>query len=351
MKRHRIGVIGYGVWGTHSLQESLARVDGVEIAAVHAHDRWGYGAHEDPIEAGRQYARERGCEFCDDWESIIADPDIDVLSVMTSPAAKLEPVLGGLARDKSIVMDKPLALTAAAAQQMVEAEERSRGVGFVLCGQDNSRICQRLKGVMEEGRLGQIKHVDVRLYFVGGVYPGFSPTARYRREVPGGELTVIGTHAIQTLLGVTGSRALSVSCRLGQKFYPEYAAVGYEDWAELLLVLEGGVTAGISVGRLPHRPDDQLPLIEMSGTRGYATVTGEELVVWPGPGGLGTPETIVARESTQERYDRIFGEFLLASETGSPSPISFTELYEVQRVLEAAYQSAAARRPVRLSER
>ena len=269
---------------------------------------------------------------------------------MTSPAAKLEPVLQGLAHDKSIVMDKPMALTVAAARQMVEAEERSRGTGFVLCGQDNSRICQRLRDVMEEGRLGQLKHVDVRLYFVGGVYPGFSPTERYRREVPGGELTVIGTHAIQTLLGVTGLGVQSVSCRLGQKFYPEYAAVGYEDWAELLLVLEGGVTAGISVGRLPHRPDHQLPLIEASGTRGYATVAGDELDVWPGSESSELPETITESEPTQERYDRLFGEFLRAKETGAPSPTGFAELYEVQRVLEAAYHSAASGHPVHLSD-
>ncbi len=36
---HRIGVIGFGVWGTHALQESLTRLDGVGIAAVTAHDR------------------------------------------------------------------------------------------------------------------------------------------------------------------------------------------------------------------------------------------------------------------------------------------------------------------------
>jgi predicted dehydrogenase len=151
---------------------------------------------------------------------------------------------------------------------------------------------------------------------------------------------VIGTHAIQTLLALTGRRAISVFCRIGQYFYPEYAAVRYEDWAELLLRLEDGITAGISVGRLPHRPKRSLPLVEVSGTRGYAAVEGDTLTIWPGP------ETATYREAQEERYERLFGGYLRAVETGGASPIGFSELCEVQRVLEAAYASAESGKPV-----
>jgi len=340
--RHRVGVIGYGVWGTHALQENLLRHDGVEIAAVTAHDRWGYGAHGDPVAAAGEYAAGKGCPFRADWRAVVVDPDIDILSVMASPASKLEPILAGLECGKSIVTDKPLGLTHGQARQAVEAEAASRGVGLVLCGHQYSRACLHLREALEAGRLGEVKHVDVWLYFTGGVYPGFAPTARYRSEVPGGELTVIGTHAIQTLLAVTGRRAERVHCRLGQRFYPSYAAVGYEDWAELLLVLEGGITATVSVGRLPYKPQVMPPLLEISGTRGLARLSGDAVTLWPGP------ETTVEEETTEARYDRVFGDFLRAVETGGASPICFAELQEVQRVLDGAYESAAEGRPVQL---
>lgn len=342
MKQHRIGVIGYGVWGTHALQEILLRQEGVELAAVHAHDRWGYGNSADPVAAGRAYAAAKGCAFQEDWMAIVADPDIDILSVMTSPASKPEVVVAGLACGKSIVTDKPLALDAAGARRMLEAERHSSGIGMVLCGNHYSRPCEKFREIIREGRLGEIKHVDARLYFTGGIYPGFRPTERYCREVPGGELTVIGTHAIQTLLALNGRRPLTVVCRTGQKFYPEYAAVGYEDWAELLLTLEGGVTAGISVGRLPHRPERALPLVEVSGTRGYATVEGDALTVWPGP------QVYRDDETQEQRYDRLFAAFLRAVESGEEAPIRFAELYQVQRVLEAAYTSAREGKPVKI---
>ena len=344
MGRHRVGVIGYGVWGTHALQESLLRLDGVEIAAVTAHDCWGYGAHEDPVVAGREYAAGKGCPFREDWREVAADPCIDVLSVMASPASKLEPILFGLERGKSIVTDKPLAMNRQEAARAVAAAAASAGVGLVLCGHQNSRACLRLRQALEADRLGEVKHVDVWLYFTGGVYPGFTPTARYRSEVPGGELTVIGTHAIQTLLAVTGCRAERVHCRLGQRFYESYAAVGYEDWAEVLLALEGGITATVSVGRLPYRPQVLPPLLEISGTRGFARLSGDAVTLWPGP------ECVVEEETTEARYDRVFGEFLRAVEAGGASPICFADLYEVQRVLDGAYASAAAGRPVRLEE-
>jgi len=228
-QRHRVGVIGHGVWGTHALQESLARLDGVEIAAVTAHDRWGFGPSDDPVAAAREYAASKGAAFREDWREVVEDPQIDVLSVMASPASKLEPILAGLEAGKSVVTDKPLAMDRHQALRAATAEAASRGVGMVLCGQHYSRAALALRRALADGRLGEVKHVDVWLYFTGGVYPGFTPTARYRSEVPGGELTVIGCHAIQTLLAVTGRRAESVRCRVGQRFYDSYAAVGYED--------------------------------------------------------------------------------------------------------------------------
>ena len=101
--------------------------------------------------------------------------------------------------------------------------------------------------------------------------------------------------------------------------------------------------AGVSVGRLPHRPERALPLVEVSGTRGYATVEGDALTVWPGP------ETCRDDEAQEQRYDRLFAAFLRAVETGGESPIGFAELYKVQCVLEAAYAAARKGKPVRIS--
>ena len=85
-------------------------------------------------------------------------------------------------------------------------------------------------------------------------------------------------------------------------------------------------------------------LLEVSGTRGYAVVEGEELMVWPGE------ETFAFEESQQERYDRLFGDFLRAVETGEESPIGFEDLYQVQRVLDAGYAGAKTGKTVRLEE-
>ena len=344
MTQHKIGVIGYGVWGTHHLQDYMLRLDGVEIAAVHAHDRWGFHQYgDDPVSAARKYAQEKNCSYCEDWESVVRAPEIGILSVMVCPAMKLEPVLAGLACDKSIIMDKPMALTVQDARLMVEAEARSKGVGFVLCGWQNSRACERLKEIIGDGRLGEIKHIGVRLYFTGGIFPGFKPTRRYRQEVPGGELTVIGTHAIQTLLALAGRPVTSVFSRTGQKFYSDYAEVDYEDWAELMLCLEGGMTGDVTVARLPYKLADMDFSVNVTGTRGYACIVDDELTIWPGP------ESLVDNESIWDRYDRVFSRLVQAIETETSSPISFAELCEVQRVLDAAYASAHRRAPVQIA--
>ena len=174
--RLRVGVIGRGVWGCHSLEQQLRKRPGVEIAAVTAGPQWGAACFDDTEIAGREYAQELGAEYRDDWRAVACDPDIHILSLMTSPAARREPALAALATGMHVVVDKPLARTVEDARAIAHAERQSKGVGYMLCGYHTRPAVRFLRQSIDEGKLGALTHISVELYFTGGLIPGFTPS-------------------------------------------------------------------------------------------------------------------------------------------------------------------------------
>ncbi len=109
MSRIGVGVVGRGVWGCHSLEQELRKLPGVEVVAVTAGPQWGVSCFDDQVAAGRRYAAELGADYREDWREVVEAPDVDVVSLMTSPATRREPALAAFAAGKHVVVDKPLA--------------------------------------------------------------------------------------------------------------------------------------------------------------------------------------------------------------------------------------------------
>ena len=120
MEQLNVGLIGTGFMGrTHSnayaqvgkfFQHSIRPV----MKAVCARDAERTGA----------FARNWGWEEVDsDWRALVARDDIDVVDICTPNNTHLEIALAAAAAGKIIVCEKPLAMDAQEALQMVEAAE------------------------------------------------------------------------------------------------------------------------------------------------------------------------------------------------------------------------------------
>jgi len=343
VRRHNVGVIGRGVWGCHSLEQEMAKFDEVRIVAVNSDDRWGESCFGgDSVGNGKKYAAELGAEFRDDWREIVRDPDIDIISLMTCPASRLEPAIAAFSTGKHIVVDKPLAKTTADAEKIVAAEKKSSGKGFMLCGYHLRPTVQRLKVIINNGQLGELRAINVRLSFTGGIFPGFTPSKRWISETIGGELTTIGSHALQTLLWLTDQKVESLYARRGYYFYPAYHAVGAEDWAEVSLQFTNRLIGHVVCSRLPYKVDKEPFVVEVTGTDGFARIESNKLSIYP------DGKEFADASLPDEVLSKTFASFFKAIETDSAPPTTFEDGLILNRIWDAAYRSAGERKVVTL---
>jgi predicted dehydrogenase len=343
-RAYGVGVVGVGVWGCHSLEQTLVRTGRTRVIAVSTEDRWGaYNYAGSPVERGRDYAREHQAEFQPDWHEVVQRPDVHIVSAMVCPRHKAEVILAALEAGKHVVTDKPLAFTPAEAEAICAAEARSRGRGFLLAGYHLRPHLKRLICELRKGRFGEIKAVALRLCFMGGVFPGFQPTPRWRSEVPSGELTTIGSHALVTLFRLLDEPIAAVYAVLRNAFYDSYRAAGAEDWAELNLRFASGAIADVTVGRLPYQVPDEDISVTVTGTAGYARLAAGRLDLWP------DHELIETHVDGAAVLQETFTEVLAALDHGGPMPTSFHDGLRLQHVLAAALRSAETNSVVRLA--
>ena len=335
MKKHGIGVIGFGVWGCHSLELELAATGRAEIKAVAFGDEFGANCHGAELAArAKAYAAERGAEIAEDWRELVRRPDIDIISAMACPKVKADIIVEALRNGKNVVTDKPLALDIEGAERILEAERNSSGRGLMLAGYQGRPGVARIIELAKSGSPGELKALSIRLNFMGGIFPGFSPSKRWRSEIPSGEMTTIGSHALMTAMKILGKTPKRVYAVMKNDFYPEYAAAGAEDAALINMLFDGGLAANISIARLPCRiPGDDIA-VELTGSKGYARLSGAALEIWPG----GVKETLQAEPPKILR--ETFSAFLDAVEGKGAVPVTFAEGLELQRTLDAALESA-----------
>jgi len=336
--RRGIGVIGVGVWGCHSLEQTLRSTGDARVVAVSTEERW--GAHnytEPPAQRGREYAEKLGAEFRENWRDVIGHPEVDIVSAMVCPKARAEVVIAALESGKHVVIDKPLAFTVEEARRVCDAESASSGRGFMLAGYHPRPLVARLVDEVAGGRLGEIKAVGIQLSFMGGVYPGFTPTAQWRSEIPSAEMTTIGSHALVTLFKLLDETPETVYALLRNQFYESYRAVGAEDWAELNLPYASGAVANVMVSRLPHKVPNEDIVIEVTGTEGYAHLSGNRLTLWPGEETVDLPMDGAA--ALRQTFEAVH--HALAS--GGPMPTTFHDGLRLQLILDAALRSAETR--------
>ena len=149
-----------------------------------------------------------------EWRSLVADPDIDVVSITAPNALHKEMALAAIAAGKHVYCEKPLAPLAADASEMTDAAERAgvkTQVGF-------NYLCNPMLGLAREmiagGELGEIRGyrgVHAEDYMADSAGP-----FTFRHDpAGGGALADIGSHALATAEFLMGSAAGPITSVMG----------------------------------------------------------------------------------------------------------------------------------------
>ncbi|PNV31742.1 dehydrogenase [Streptomyces sp. DH-12] len=150
-----------------------------------------------------------------DWRALVERDDVDLVDICTPGDSHAEIALAALAAGKHVLCEKPLANTVAEAEAMARAaqEARARGqaamVGFNYRRVPATALARRM---VEEGRVGTLRHVRVAYLQDWLVDPQFPLTWRLRREQAGsGSLGDLGAHIVDLAQYLAGERLAGVS--------------------------------------------------------------------------------------------------------------------------------------------
>jgi len=326
----------------------------------------------DATQVAEAAAKYGWAESSTDWRSVIERDDIHIIDICAPGWMHAEIAIAALEAGKHVLVEKPLANTLAEAELMTAAAAKARKRGVQSMIGFNYRRVPALalaKELIAEGRLGTVRHVRAA-YLQDWLSNAESPmTWRLRKETAGsGALGDIASHAIDQVLYLLGDAVTEVSGRLHTFVDRRPAADGLEDvtvddaaWATLTLA--SGAIASVEVSRVATGQKNSLKL-EIYGDKGTILFDLEAL------NELGFLDaTVPVREQGFRRIlvnepehpyleawwpqGHIIGwehtfthqirDFLLAIRDGSqPSP-SFEEGLNVQHILAAVEESAAAK--------
>lgn len=146
------GVIGLGWFGeVHA--DNLAEMPDIELAALCTRRPERLDEIGDRLGVKRRYT---------DYRELLADPDVDVVSITTHINDHRDIAIDALRSGKHVLLEKPMASTVADCEQIVEAAGNAEG--FLMVG----HICRFdprvtiAKQAIEEGRIGKIISMHAR---------------------------------------------------------------------------------------------------------------------------------------------------------------------------------------------
>jgi predicted dehydrogenase len=265
----RIGIIGTG-FGAR-VQTPLFRQAGLEVVAL-------AGFHR---EKTRKIAAELGMRAHDDWRELIASPDLDLISVTTPPSEHREMAIAVLEAGKHVLCEKPTALNADEARDLVAAAKRHPDQIAII--DHELRFVPSLRDARERlGEIGAVRYAEVR-------YSSPSRGDRTREwnwwsdaARGGGIWGAVGSHFVDALrwfgMEIESVQAMLHTIVDRRPFGDGTREVTSDDLASIDLRLRGGALAVMSLSTVSSGPDEAA-MMTIHGESGAMRLIGQEVLL------------------------------------------------------------------------
>lgn len=212
----KVAIVGTGGMA-HSQARAFKAIPGVELSA--ACDIVPGKA----VAFAEEFAIPRAYE---DLDKLLANENVDVVTVVTPDAAHAEASLKVIAQGKHVMCEKPLATNYADALRMAEAAKASGKINMVNLSYRNASAIQKAHQLVKEGVLGRILHVEasyLQSWLSSKVWGDWRSGSNWlwrlsTQHGSGGVLGDIGVHILDFATFVAGDLR-TVTCQL--KTFPK----------------------------------------------------------------------------------------------------------------------------------
>ena len=143
-----VGIVGLGLAG-FGVAPAIAAMPNANLVA---------GADVNP-RALQAFRERHGAKTYGAIEELCDSPDVDTVWIATPNTLHCPHVILAAERGKHVIVEKPMAVTLADAERMIEATDRA-GVQF-LCGgsRSSSSVVRRMREIVRSGELGGLRAI------------------------------------------------------------------------------------------------------------------------------------------------------------------------------------------------
>lgn len=342
----RVGLVGFGMAGRVFHAPLISSVEGLELAAV--------------VERNSSKAAERypGITTYRSIEELLSDASIRLVVVATPNSTHFPIAMQALEAAKSVVVDKPVALSSSEVAQLTEL---AGGIGLHVFPFHNRRFDNdflTIRKLMDEHSLGRLVHFESNF---DRWRPGQSTRAWKEDADEGGILLDLGTHLVDQALVLFGQPAA-----VGAEVQRERDGEGSNDSITIRLHYFTGLSITLGANCLSSLAR---PRFHLRGTRGnfwkwgldpqeeaLGKVTKIEDTNWGQEQSehWGTLSVDVDGGVATQPVESAMGDYrlfyagvrdVLKGNSTSP-PVTPTEAWRVARVLEWAKESSEKQRDI-----
>ncbi|MES2476529.1 MAG: Gfo/Idh/MocA family oxidoreductase [Verrucomicrobiota bacterium] len=337
-----IGIIGTGSIGRlHA--EAIRAMDGGILHSIH---------HPDP-EKSAALTSTYDVPCVSDLATFLADPSLDMVTIATPSGAHLEPTLAALAAGKHVICEKPLEISTARIDILLEAAHQSGKTLAPILNRRFTPAMHAFKQACDAGRFGRITSASCYVkWFRDQAYYDSAPWRGTLALDGGGALMNQAIHTIDQLLHLAGpvkSLRANAACLAHDR-------IEVEDIAVALLEFESGARGVIEGSTACWSSSGHPARVQICGTEGSVFLADECFEVWDFKTPL--PEDEIVRSTLMRghqaalggndpkaiasgQHRRNFEDVVQSIREGRNPTTSATEARKAVALIEAIYQSAA----------
>jgi predicted dehydrogenase len=352
---HTVGVIGLGFGRSHI---PAFQAHGCRVVAVCQRDRAQAQAIADKYGVPGVYEQ---------WEALLEQARPEIVVIATPPHLHKPMALAAFAQGAHVLCEKPVALTAADARDILDAATAARRTAMTNFNWRSPAAFQRFHAMVQEGFLGRVLHVQVRYLF--SRFADERATSTWRMDLAQAGLGTMGdagVHAIDWVrwnFGEITRVAAQTAIAYPSRTKPGGTeAADAEDICQFIAELASGAQVAFTISRAARGANEQT--IEAYGTSGalrYALLRDQprwhrgQLHATTGPNGALAPVAIrstLPRAAGEGELPDVIGRTTIApvverflqgiAKNESPSP-SREDGWHAQRVLDAVARAATTR--------
>lgn len=225
--------------------------------------------------AADRFAASQGCRAYHDLDQMLADPEVDIVTVGTPSGAHLEPAVAAAKAGKHVIVEKPLEITLKRCDQIIRACEQNKVKLSAIFPSRFHQSSLELKKAVDQGRFGRLTlgEAYVKWYRTQAYYDSGAWRGTWELD-GGGALMNQAIHSVDLLTWLLGP-VVEISAHTGLLAHERIAV---EDTAVATLKFANGALGVIEASTAAY--PGYLKRIEVHGSEGSAAMEEEDVVAW-----------------------------------------------------------------------